>query len=61
MHKLVWFSYEKDLSTKSFDLWALIPNPDDRYQIKQWNTTTNQKQSQHQQINRFIKASLKLK
>lgn len=29
MHKLVWFSHEKDQSMKSFDLWALIPYPSD--------------------------------
>jgi len=28
MHKLVWFSHDKD-NKASFDLWALIPDPDD--------------------------------
>jgi len=45
MHKLVWFSHGKD-SKVSFDLWALIPDPDDHQNTTQAATNETIKSEQ---------------
>ena len=55
MHKLVWFFHEKD-SKVSFDLWALIPDPDDHQNTTQ--AATNETIKSEQKLKKWAQESI---